>query len=99
MEAEGVDRIGAITALLERTMEAHGRYEETALHGVYDREWARWYAAHAVEQGIGVLIGHTITADQLAQFLAGSNAEFERIDPRPSEPWAAYTAQRIAQEL
>ena len=99
MDADRADRIGAINALLEQTMEAHGRFEETTLHGVYDQQWARWYAAHAVEQGIGALIGHAITVDQLTQFLASSNAEFERIDPRPGEPWAAYTARRIAKEL
>ena len=91
--------IGAVNALLVETMEAHGTFEETELNGVYDQEWARWYAAYAVEHGIGALVGKPITTDQLAQFLASSNAEFERAEPTPSEPWAAYTARRVVDEL
>ena len=91
--------IGAVNALLVETMEAHGTFEETELNGVYDQEWARWYAAYAVEHGIGALVGKPITTDQLAQFLASSNAEFERAERTPSEPWAAYTARRVVDEL
>ena len=69
------DHTEAVNALLVQTMEAHGRYEESELNGVYDQEWARWYAAYAVEHGIGSLIGHDVTADQLRQFLSGSNDE------------------------
>ena len=94
-----VDRIEAITALLVETMGAHGTFEETELNGVYDQEWPHWYAAYAVEHGIGALLENPITADQLAQFLASSNSEFERAEPKPSETWAAYTARRIVEEL
>ena len=93
------DRTEAVNALLVETMEAHGRFEETELNGVYDQEWPRWYAAYAVEHGIGALVGHAVTTDQLAQFLARSNGEFEQTEPRPDEPWAAYTARRITAEL
>jgi hypothetical protein len=92
-------RIEALTALLAETGTAHGRFEETELEGVYDQEWSRWYAAYAVEHGIGVLVGRAVTAAELARFLARSNVEFERIEPKPAEPWAAYTARRIAAEL
>jgi hypothetical protein len=93
------DRIQAVNALLVETMEAHERYEETDLKGVYDQQWARWYAAYAVEHGIRDLISRAVTADQLADFLVRTNAHFERADPKPTEPWAAYTARRIAMEL
>ncbi len=93
------DRIEALNALLTATGEAHGEYEETELKGVYDQQWPAWYAAHAVEIGIGRLVGRAITADELAQFLATTNAEFEKLEPKPVEPWAAYTARRIAAEL
>jgi hypothetical protein len=92
-------RAEAVNALLAETEGAHGRYEATELNGVYDQEWPRWYAAYAVEHGIGTLLGHAVTTDQLAQFLASGYAEFEQLDPKPSEPWAAYTARRIATEL
>jgi hypothetical protein len=93
------DRIEALNALLARAAEAHGTFEATELNGVYDQEWARWYAGYAVEHGIGALLGHHVTTDQLAEFLASSYADFERMDPKPSEPWAAYTARRIAADL
>ena len=74
-------------------------FEATELNGVYDQDWPRWYAAFAVEHGLGALVGHAIDVDRLASFLADSNAEFEAIEPRPSEPWPAYTARRISEEL
>jgi hypothetical protein len=93
------DRIEAITALLTQAEQAHGVYEGTELNGVYDQDWPRWYAAYAVEHGISALVDHDVTTEQLAAFLASSNAEIEQTDPKPAEPWAAYTARRIATEL
>lgn len=91
--------IEALRALLVQTGEAHGVFEETELNGVYDQEWPRWYAAYAVDHGIGALVGRGVTADELAQFLASSNADLERIEAASREPWATYTARRIAAEL
>ncbi len=93
------DHIDELTALLAKAGAAHGEYEETELNGVYDKEWARWYAAYAVEHGLGELVGHAITTDQLAEFLARSNVEFETSEPKSTEPWAAHTARRLAREL
>lgn len=93
------DRIDAVNALLIQAKEAHGRFEATELKGVYDQDWPRWYAAYAVENGLGALVGHAITTDRLAVFLADSNVEFEATEPKPSEPWAAYAARRITAEL
>ena len=92
-------RTEEINALLEQTAEAHGVFEESELKGVYDKEWARWYAAYAVEHGMADLVGHPVTAEELAQFLASTNADLEKLDPKPTEPWAAYTARRISAEL
>jgi hypothetical protein len=99
MPMEPGDRVGSLDTLLVQTGRAHGVFEETELKGVYDKEWPRWYAAYAVEHGIGALVGHPVTVDDLAAFLASSNAEFEHIEPRPTESWAAYTARRIAADL
>lgn len=94
-----MDRTEALSRLLGETGRAHGTYEETELHGVYDQQWPEWYARYAVDHGIGELVGRALTADELARFLSSSNAEFERIEPKPSETWADYTARRIAAEL
>jgi hypothetical protein len=93
------DPIEAVSTLLLRAEAAHGAYETTELNGVYDQEWPRWYAAYAVDHGIGELVGRAVTTDQLAQFLAASYAEFQSADPSPGEPWAAYTARLITAEL
>lgn len=93
------DRVEAITALLVQAEQAHGTYEATELKGVYDEDWPRWYAAYAVENGIGTLLGHDVASDQLTEFLASSHAEFEQAEPKPTESWAPYTARRIAAEL
>jgi len=95
----GDDRIDAVNALLVEAEQAHGVYESTELNGVYDQDWPRWYAAYAVEHGIGTMAERDITTDALAAFLAGSFAEFEQTDPRPAEPWATYIARRIVAEL
>lgn len=93
------DRIEAINQLLTQAEAAHGQYEAAELNGVYDQEWARWYAAYAVEHGIGERLGHDLSADRLAQLLASSFAEFKQTAPKPPEAWAAYAARRIAADL
>ena len=93
------DTIEAVHALLVQTEQAHGAFETTQLNGVYDQDWPHWYAAYTVEHGIGALLGRTVTTDQLAPFLASTFAEFKQSESQPGEPWAAYTARRIAAEL
>jgi hypothetical protein len=93
------DRVAALTELLTETEAAHGAFETTELNGVYDQEWPRWYAEYAIEHGIAAVVGHALTTDQLAEFLASSWDGFERAEPKPRDPWAAYTARRIAAEL
>ena len=93
------DRIDVVTALLIATSQAHGRYEESELGGVYDQEWAAWYATHAIGHGLGDLLGHPVTAERLAAFLTSTFEDFQRIDPEPEGGWAAYTSARIVAEL
>jgi hypothetical protein len=91
--------IDAIKTLLSEAEEAHGVYETTELNGVYDQHWPRWYAAYAVEHGIGALVGQEVSPDDLATLLASSNAEFQQTEPKPTEPWSAWTARRVAADL
>jgi hypothetical protein len=93
------DRIGALEALLTRTEAAHGDYETDELGGVYDRDWASWYARYAVEHGVGELVGRAVTADELAAFFTSSWGDAQRADPKPTESWATYTARQIADGL
>ena len=93
------DTIEAVAALLAETEQAHGVYETTELNGVYDQAWPTWYAAYAVEHGIGDVLGQAVTTDQLAEFLAISFTDFKENEPNPSEEWAAYAARRLTTEL
>ncbi len=94
-----MDRTEAVTALLVQAEGAHGVYETTELNGVYDQEWARWYAAYAVGHGLGEIVGHAIATDRLAEFLAAAFADYQRADPTPSDTWATTIARRIVAEL
>jgi hypothetical protein len=93
------DRTQAVAQLLAATETAHGDFERTELKGVYDENWAEWYAAYAVERGIGDLIGRSVTPDELAGFLSGTFADFKQDETTSTQGWAAYTASRITTEL
>jgi hypothetical protein len=94
-----VDQIEAVTALLDQAEAAHGIYETTELNGVYDQDWAQWYAAYAVDHGLGEIAGHAIPTDTLAAFLATAFVDYQRTDPKPSGTWADVIARRIVAEL
>ena len=93
------ERIAALDALLIETEQAHGAYETTELSGVYDQEWPRWYAAYAIEHGLGKIIGRPVGADEPTEFLTRSWSELQRADPKPSEPWTTTVARGMAEEL
>lgn len=62
------DRADAVAALLVEAEQAHGVYEAAELNGVYDREWPGWYAAYAVEHGIGGLLGQEVEVEMAADW-------------------------------
>ncbi len=98
-DAEMGNTIEAIAALLTDAEAAHGVYESTELNDVYDQAWPSWYAAYAVEHGIGDVLGHAVTADDLEEFLTTSFTDFKENEPSPGEGWASYTARRMTTEL
>jgi hypothetical protein len=68
----------SIAALLTQAGAAHHLYEQTALKGVYDRDWANWYADYAIEHGLNRLLGYEISIEQFSQFLTQSYADYQR---------------------
>ncbi|MGI8657799.1 MAG: hypothetical protein ACR2K4_03380 [Candidatus Limnocylindria bacterium] len=96
MESNQTDRL---TALLNEAQRAHGTYEATELNGVFDQEWPQWYAAYAVEHGLGEILGHDVTADAAGAFLTRAYAEYEQTDPKPEASWAEVLAPRMLNEL
>jgi hypothetical protein len=93
------DRTDQVTALLIETAEAHGRYEASELGGVYDEAWADWYAAYAVDHGLGDLVGSPITPERFATFLTETNADFRSSGAGSVDEWVRYTTGRIVAEL
>ena len=88
--------IRAIEELLAETEAAHGAYETAELNGVYDAEWPAWYAAYAVDHGMGGLLGRDVTADELSQQLQSAWADFQAADPHPEEGWVVFIARHLA---
>ena len=93
------DRIQAVNRLLADAEQAHAVYEAAELNGVYDTEWPGWYATHVVENGLAAALGREVGGPELTDFLATAYADFEQIEPKPSEPWSLYIARRIVAEL
>ena len=91
------DRTAAVEAILAATEAAHGAYETAELHGVYDQAWAAWYAAYAVDHGIGEALGRPIAAGELSTLLTAAWAERSASGSGgdASEPWASWMARRL----
>jgi hypothetical protein len=84
-----------ITGLLRRTGNAHGQYETTVLHGVYDQDWAVWYADWAIKNGLNELLGTGFDATAFGNLLSEINEDHQREGRNLT--WAEFTAQRLAQ--
>jgi hypothetical protein len=84
-----------ITLLLGRTGYAHGHYETTVLNGVYDVDWAPWYADWAIQNGLNELLGTSFDADSLGRLFFDINEDHRRDGHGLS--WAVFTAQRLVQ--
>jgi hypothetical protein len=89
------DRFRALEALFRKTEAAHGEYESTQLNGVYDQDWARWYADYALDNGFGALTGAPVSPDELAGFFSSSWEEAQRADPPPTDPWPTQAARHV----
>lgn len=97
---ESDHRVEAVTALLLEAESAHGTYEALDLGGVYDQDWANWYAEYAVEHGLSEILGHPTPLDRAGPLLATAYAEFEQLDPRPDRAeWAPHLARRVVEDL
>lgn len=84
-----------VTELLRRTGNAHGQYETTVLNGVYDTNWAPWYADWAIRNGLNERLGTRFDAESLGKTLFEINEDHGR-DGR-GLTWAEYTARRLVE--
>lgn len=79
--------------LLQRASMAHGKYETEQLNGVYDQQWAPWYAGWLIDHGINQALGTDFETDGFGQLLYDLNESHKR--ERTGENWAQYTARRL----
>ena len=85
--------INELIHLLQQAGAAHGEYETRVLNGVYDQQWAGWYAKWLVDNGINTLLGTSFEAEALGTLLYDLNEELKQSNT--SENWAQYTAPRL----
>jgi hypothetical protein len=86
-----------ISSLLTQAGMAHHEYEQNILKGVYDRDWARWYADYALTNGLNRLLNTSLTLEQLTQLLVQTSSQYEA--ENPAQSWSDYTAEKIYSSL
>jgi hypothetical protein len=85
-----------VESLLIQAEQAHGQYEQTTLNGIYDQDWATWYAKYAIDQGIEQVLSRSFSGEQLSQFLSQNYEQYKA--QQSQQTWAAYTAQKLMEE-
>ena len=96
----GEERVVRVRGLLEQAKAAHIPYEAEVLGGVYDDEWARWYAEHMINNGFRDAIGSGeggIDVERLAELLA--EADVQHRLHAPDEDWPPYYARYLVNAL
>ncbi len=58
--------LGGIANLLSQVSTAHHHYEQNELKGVYDQDWATWYAQYVLKHGLQQFIGTQVPTDRLS---------------------------------
>lgn len=86
-----------IAELLSETAEAHHGYEEDALGGERDEEWARWYADRLLERRLGDLVERTPSAEELAALLEEATEARER--EGAAKEWPQFATDWIVERL
>ena len=85
-----------VESLLIQAEQAHGQYERTILNGIYDQDWAIWYANYAIDQGVEKVLSRPLSRKRLSQYLSQSYDQYKA--EQSQKTWAAYTAQKLVEE-
>lgn len=86
-----------IADLLSQAGSAHHDYEQTVLKGVYDQDWAVWYAEYVIEHGLNKVVPQSMRIDQLGRFLTEIHQLYSEENPDLS--WADFTAIELAKQF
>jgi hypothetical protein len=89
----------ALAALLRETEAAHGAYETGVLGGVFDKDWATWYATYLLENGLAERLPRAGSLDilTLTALLTRLASQYEREETHG--PWPDFYAQGIVAEV
>jgi hypothetical protein len=89
----------AIAALLRETEAAHGAYQTEVLGGVFDADWAAWYAKYLIDHGLEDHLprARSLDAETLAAMLTRLAVDDERAET--TSPWPDVYAQGIISML
>ena len=89
----------AIAALLREAEAAHGAYETEVLGGVFDDDWAAWYAKYLLDHGLGDLLprARSLDLETLTAMLTRFAAEYEQEET--TGPWPDVYARGIVSQL
>lgn len=85
-----------VESLFIQAEQAHGQYEQTILNGIYDQDWASWYATYTIEQGLEKVLNRPVAEERLSQFLSQSYEQYKA--EQAQKTWAAFTAQKLVEE-
>jgi hypothetical protein len=88
-------KTSAIALLLTQAGQAHHDYEQSVLKGVYDQDWADWYAEYVIQNGLSELLKQEITVQQVSQFFTQGYEAYK--GKKTGESWADYTAREMQQ--
>lgn len=88
------DKVNRLFNLFVKTVWAHHEHQETVLNGVYNVNWAPWYASFLIENGVGDVLGYEMDEDSLTQFLVEVDKSYRR--EKPNQEWPVYYAIQLA---
>lgn len=87
------DNKNQIVELLNETSKAHYKYEQDILNGVFDDEWANWYAEYLVHNGLNELLKEPMKEEELTQNLIDWNEQFENSPDHKN--WSEFNATKF----
>lgn len=87
------ERSAAAVEHLSAAGAAHSVYEKNDLNGVYDQQWAEWYAQYLVDHGWNELFQEDWMVQDLTSALR--EADVAHRQNEPNARWSEYYAPRL----
>ncbi|SRR5581483_5424942 len=87
------NRRAELARRLSEANAAHAEYEQQVLNGVYDQQWAEWYAHYLVTHGWNKGLERAWEESALAAALRAAEAAHRA--NAPDRPWQEYYAEYL----